>query len=226
MKRIAIVVVTLFLISSTSALAASKSPTPTPSPQVSSKASPKPSATATKKVTPTKKPAVKTPAKKKVIKKKPKKRVRVAPSPSAAWPPKGFRVAGDENNTVYAKIPTTKELVGILSAKSNLASQIRECTEVTCGAVLVASAFGCKWWEISAIVVGATSEQDRTIKRFGSVRTTSWKSAEREVRTVLIVTTEPIGAGHIVDEIDIVCHQDPPTEAIPTTVFSPAIVEQ
>lgn len=197
MKKIAIVLATLFLFSSTSALAASKSPTPKPSPQVSSK------------VTPSKKPVIKTPAKKKIVKKNPRKKVRVAPSPSAAWPPKGFKVSGDENNTVYARIPTTKELVGILSAKSNLASQIRECTEVTCGAVLVASELGCKWWEISAAVVGATSREDRTLKRFGTVRTTSWKSAEREIRTVLIITTEPIGDGHIVDEIDIVCHLDP-----------------
>jgi hypothetical protein len=206
-------------------LAASSSPTPTTTPKASAQATPKPSATATKKVVPTKKPAAKTPAKKKAVKKKPTK-VRVAPSPSAAWPPKGFKVSGDENNTVYAKIPSTKELVGILSAKSNLASQIRECSEVTCGAVLVASELGCRWWEISSVVIGATSDQDRTIKKFGSVRTTSWKTAGREIRTVLIITTEPIGNRHIIDQISVVCHQDPPTEAIPTSIFTPEIVDQ
>jgi hypothetical protein len=151
--------------------------------------------------------------------------VIVTPSPSASWPPKGFKVDGDEINKVYAKVPTTRELVGLVSAKSSLALQIKECAEFTCGAVQIASNLPCIWWEISASVVGATSAQDRTLKKFGSVRTTSGRSAAREIKTILIITSEPLGEGHIVDGISVVCHQDPPQEVIPTSIYTPEITQ-
>jgi len=43
------------------------------------------------------------------------------PSPSPKWPPKGF--FGKDG--VYAQIPSKKVLLGVLSAKSALATEVR-----------------------------------------------------------------------------------------------------
>jgi len=113
------------------------SKTATPKPAVSAKpASSKPSmsssSTTTKK--PTKKPVKK--------KKKVKKTATPIPSPSPVWPPVGFTA----NAGIYAKIPTGKELLGLLSAKVKLAADVKKCEKNACGAVVVAADIQCRWW--------------------------------------------------------------------------------
>jgi hypothetical protein len=120
------------------------------------------------------------------------------------------------------KIPTAKELVGILSAKSSLSSQIKACTSFTCGAVLVASEVGCRWWQVTGSVIGATSAENRTIKTFGKVTTSVNKSNPQQIVTVLLVTTEPIGAGHIVSNISADCNQSDPPGPLPITEYQTA----
>ena len=220
MRKISIALALLLTLSIAPSVAATKSPTPKPTAKPTAKVTAAPKASSKATATPTKVPVTKKPVTKKPVKKKSRKKIKVSPSPSAAWPPKGFKVDGDEINKVYAKVPTTRELIGLVSAKSNLALQIKECAEFTCGAVQIASDLSCLWWEITASVVGATSAEDRTLKTFGSVRTTSGKSAPREIKTILIVTSELLGAGHIVDGISIVCHQDPPEEVIPSSIYT------
>ncbi len=220
MRKISIALALFLMLSITPSFAASKSPTPKPTAKVTAAPKVTSKATATPKATATKAPVKKKPVKKKPIKKKTRKKIKVSPSPSASWPPKGFKVDGDEINKVYAKVPTTRELIGLVSAKPNLALAIKECAEFTCGAVQIASDLSCIWWEITASVVGATSAEDRTLKTFGSIRTTSGKSAPREMRTILMITSEPLGTGHIVDGISIVCHRDPPEETIPSSTYT------
>ena len=70
------------------------------------------------------------------------------PSPQPKWPPVGFK----GNDGVYAKIPTTKELVGLLSAKTTLQKTVKQCEEFSCGAVIVAAENGCIWWEVNSTV--------------------------------------------------------------------------
>lgn len=194
---------TLFLsLSLTTTVAATKSPTPTAKPTASAKAS----ATA------------KAPVKKAPVKKK-KKVVKLTPSPSPSWPPVGFKTDKLNETKLYLKVPTAKELVGILSAKSALASQIKACTKFTCGAVLVASEMGCRWWQITADVVGVTSPENRTLKTFGKITTSVTRSAAQQVVTILLVTSEPIGAGHIVSNISADCNQSEPTGQLPNTDY-------
>jgi len=194
----------LFLsLSLTSTTAATKSPTPTPKPTASAKAS----ATA------------KAPVKKAPVKKKKKKVVKLSPSPSPKWPPVGFKTDALGETKLYLKVPSAKELVGILSAKSALASQVKDCTQFTCGAVQVASETGCRWWRVSAEVIGATSAEDRTAKTFGKLTADVTRSAAKQVVTILLVTTEPLGAGHIVSNINVDCNQGDPTGPIPNTVY-------
>ena len=183
--------------------AATKSPTPTPKASV------------------TKAPVKKAPVKKAPVKKKKKvkKVIKLTPSPSPSWPPAGFKTDKLNETKLYLKVPSAKELVGILSAKSALAAQIKACTKFTCGAVLVASETGCRWWQITADVLGATSPENRNLKTFGKITTSVTRSAALQVVTILLVTTEPIGSGHIVSNINADCNQSDPTGSLPNTEY-------
>ncbi len=207
-KKLALSLALILTITVTPALAATKSPTPTPKASVTTKAPAK------------KAPAKKPPAKKKAPAKK--KVVKLTPSPSPKWPPAGFKTDPLGETKLYMKIPTAKELVGILSAKSSLSSQIKACTSFTCGAVLVASEVGCRWWQVTGSVIGATSAENRTIKTFGKVTTSVNKSNPQQIVTVLLVTTEPIGAGHIVSNISADCNQSDPPGTLPITEYQAA----
>ena len=120
------------------------------------------------------------------------------------------------------KVPTAKELVGILSAKTGLSAQIKECTKFTCGAVLVASEIGCRWWQVTGDVVGATSAENRTLKSFGKVTTSVAESAPQKIVTVLLVTSEPLRVGLIVSNISADCNQGEPSGPIPNTEYKAA----
>ena len=200
-KFVAVFTALFLSLSLTSTVAATTSPTPTPKASASQKA-----------------PAKKAPVKKAPVKKK-KKVAKKLPSPSPKWPPVGFKTDPLGETKLYLKVPNAKELVGLLSAKSTLASQVKTCTQFTCGAVLVASEMGCRWWRVTADVVGASSPENRTPKTFGKLTADVGKSAAKQVVTVLLVTTEPIGAGHIVSNINVDCNQGDPSGPLPNTVY-------
>lgn len=158
--------------------------------------------------------AIQKPAtKKKVVKKR--RGVSVAPSPKPAWPPKGFR----ENSKVYAKVPSAKELVGILSATKSLATQIKKCSTYACGAVRVASAMGCTWWEITSTVSGPTSNEDPTLKPLGALRTTAKGTKPREIATILLISTEPLKRNVTVSGISVNCYHSPVTGRVPNNSY-------
>ena len=224
LKFIALASVLFLGLSLTSTVAATKSPTPTPKASTTKKATPTPKASTTKKATPTPKASTtkKAPVKKAPVKKKKKKEAKKIPSPSPKWPPVRFKTDPLDETKLYLKVPTAKELVGILSAKSALASQITDCTKFTCGAVLVASETGCRWWKVSGDVVGATSAEDRTLKTFGTVSVTVTRSAAKQIVTIIMVTPEPIGSGHIVTNINADCNQSEPSGPKPNTEYKSA----
>ena len=198
-KKLALALVFGLALSVAPATAVTTSPTPPPKASV------------------TKAPVKKAPVKKK--KKRVKKVITLTPSPSPSWPPAGFKTDKLNETKLYLKVPTAKELVGILSAKSVLASQIKACTKFTCGAVLVASETGCRWWQITADVVGATSADNRALKTFGKITTSVTHSAPQQIVTVLLVTTEAIGTRHIVSNINADCNQSDPTGPLPSTDY-------
>jgi len=200
-KTTAIITALFLSLSLTSTVAATKSPTPTPKASASEKA-----------------PTKKAPVKKAPVKKK-KKVAKKLPSPSPKWPPVGFKTDPLDETKLYLKVPNAKELVGLLSAKSALASQVKSCTQFTCGAVLVAAETGCRWWRVTADVVGATSPENRATKTFGKITADVGRSAPQQVVTVLLVTTEPIGAGQIVSNINVDCNQGDPSGPLPNTTY-------
>ena len=174
-----------------------------------------PATAATKSPTPTPKTTV--------TKKAPVKKVVTAtPKPSPKWPPAGFKTDPLRETKLYMKVPTAKEVVGILSTRSALTSQVKACTEFTCGAVFVASEIGCRWWQVNAEVVGATSAENRTLKTFGKITTSVSKSNPRQIITILLVTTEPIASGQLISNISADCNQGEPTGPIPFTEYKTA----
>ena len=233
MKRLALFVSVALIASSSSALAATKKPTPTPTVKSTAKATAKPTAKATAKPTvkptakatakPTAKPTVSasptatTTAKATVKPKpkpkpKPKKTARKTPSPKPKWPPAGFAI----ESGVYAKVPSSKELIGILSARNVLASQVEACTQFVCGAVLVASEPGCRWWEVNSRVYG----QDKSV--IGSLQTISGESKPKEIKTILLISPEPLESLEYITGIEVVCHQEEKPSGYPSVTFTKA----
>ena len=199
------------VVSSAPAEAASKSPTPKatakatakPTAKATAKATTKasttakPSATAKTTSTSTAKPSAKaTPTKKKVVKKKPKAKVRVTPSPKPAWPPKGFSVEGE----VYAKLPSAKELVSLISANTYLEKQIKECTKFICGAVQVAAENGCIWWQVVASV------SDGQGIKLGEMTKSFAGSTAKEFKTLLLISPEPLEKGGAAKITSVICN--------------------
>ena len=64
---------------------------------------------------------------------KPKPKVLISPAPK--WPPAGFVF----ESGVYAKVPSSKQLLSVISAKKSLATQVSDCKKFVCGAVHVAA---------------------------------------------------------------------------------------
>jgi hypothetical protein len=154
-----------------------------------------------------------------------KAKVTATPSPSPVWPPKGFIKSKDGN--VFIKIPTAKELVGLASNDKALTSALAKtvdgvpvCEKYSCGAVQVASLTGCTWWIVTANIRGATSEEDKTLKLFGTVRTTIGKTGAKKYSTILIVSGEPIELRHFVTNVKASCQRGVPAEKVPETTYT------
>jgi hypothetical protein len=75
---------------------------------------------------------------------------------------------------------------------------------------------------VTASVKGATSPEDKTVKLFGTVRTTIGKTAAKKYSTILLVSSEPIELRHSVSNIKAVCRTDVPTEKVPGTTYTVA----
>ena len=149
----------------------------------------------------------------------------LSPSPSPVWPPKGFAKSKDGN--AFIKIPKPKELVGLASNDKVLTKALAQtvdgvpvCEKYSCGAVQVASVSACTWWVVTAYVKGATSPEDKTVKLFGTLRTTIGKTAAKKYSTILLVSSEPIELRHSVSNIKAVCRTDVPTEKVPGTTYT------
>jgi hypothetical protein len=185
------------------AMAATESATPT------SSGAPSASPTAT----PTSKPTPKPTATKKAPKKSTKKKVRITPSPKPVWPPKGFIVNRDVNGDVYAKVPTSKELVGIISAQRSLALQIKKCTDFICGAIQVASATGCTWWEANSNIFGGDGV------KLGTLTTAHAVTVPREIKTIISISPESATNGGRAKFTSVICHREKRDTSVPTVKY-------
>ena len=227
LKKIAVALALCLIASASSAQAATTKPSPKPTvkstvkPSVkpttkatvkptakpSAKATAKPTATASAITKPTIKPTVKPKPKPKP---KPRKKIRLTPSPKPKWPPVGF----EYESGIYAKVPTSKELVSVISAKTNLASQVKACEEFVCGAVQVASEAGCVWWEVNSEVL---SKEGVVL---GSLRTIATGSEVKEIKTILLISPEPIETLEYISNIEVACNQDPRPQGASASTYT------
>ena len=229
-------VISIFLstiLAATNSYAAS----PTPKSSVPSKTSSTPAATkssSTVKATPSS-TSTKKPTKKPVKKKRVKKTATPIPSPSPIWPPVGFTA----NSGIYAKIPSGKELLGLISAKIRLATDVKKCETNACGAVIVAADFICKWWEIKSTVSGLDPNDANKKILLGSLRTTYGELGPMTYANILLISDEPLFMptttdqntgqaaapvaknGIVVGNIQAICHKSATDEKIPTNIYTP-----
>ena len=229
-SAIAFLIITSFLTSPTNAA--------TPTPKPSSKASTAPSASktsASKPTTSTTKKPSKKPSKKPVKKKKPKKTATPIPSPSPIWPPIGFTA----NKGIYAKIPTSKELLGLISAKAGLAETVKKCESNACGAVIVADDYKCEWWEIKSTVFGVDPSDSSKKVALGRLRTLYGPLSPQTYANIILVSDEPLFGPSVIDSttglsvpgaartgiyvggISAICHKSGTNEKYPANIYTP-----
>jgi hypothetical protein len=233
--KIKLLIATIMSVALLASAANAATPTAKPTPKPTAKATAKATATATpkptttKKATTTKKPVVK--KKKKVV----KKTATPIPSPSPVWPPKGFTA----NNGVYAKIPTGRELLGLISAKSGLATNVKKCEQNACGAVIVATDYTCKWWEIKSTVMGPNPNDPTKKVLLGTLRTTDTLLMPKTYTNILLISDEPIYTAGVIDpttgvsgapvlragitvgNISAICHKSDTDEILPSNTYTP-----
>ena len=146
--------------------------------------------------------------------KTPQKTATPIPSPPAQWPPIGF--VGKDG--VYATIPTNKELIGILSAKTTLASDVKLCKQYACGAVTVAAEKSCQWWEVRSVIYRAEGENKVAV---GKLFTISKGSNGQEIKTILMVSREPLADGISVGGIRVFCQRGATIVPYPSNSYEP-----
>ena len=212
-----------------SAYAASPTPKASPSkkatPAVSKSATAKPAASSTTKK-PTKKP---------VKKKKVKKTATPIPSPSPVWPPVRFTA----NKGIYAKIPTSKELLGLISATVGLAALVKNCESNACGAVIVAADYRCEWWEIKSTVYGVDPSDVSKKIALGKLRTLYGPLSAKTYANIILVSDEPLYGPSVLDPesgqtiagparngisvggISAICHKSGTDEKFPANIYTP-----
>ena len=222
------------ITSSTLLLSSAYAATPTPkaspskkaSPAVSKSATAKPAASSTTKK-PTKKPVKK--------KKKVKKTATPIPSPSPVWPPVRFTA----NKGIYAKIPTSKELLGLISAKAGLAELVKKCESNACGAVIVAADYRCEWWEIKSTVYGVDPSDVSKKIALGKLRTLYGPLSAKTYANIILVSDEPLYGPSVLDPesgqtvagparngisvggISAICHKSGTDEKFPANIYTP-----
>lgn len=147
--------------------------------------------------------------------KKPNPKSKIAPSPSPKWPPAGFTF----DTGVYARVPSSKQLVSLISAKRVLASQVRSCRKFVCSAVQVAAEPGCQWWEINSNVYS----KEKVL--LGKLRSIAGGTAPFEIKTILLISPEPIETLEFITDIEVVCNQEPRPAGIKNSTYTKVVEE-
>ena len=222
------------ITSSSLLLSSAHAASPTPKASPTAKATPAVSKSA--KATPAVSSTTKKPSKKPVKKKKKvKKTATPIPSPSPVWPPIKFT----SNKGIYAKIPTSKELLGLISAKAGLAEVVKKCESNACGAVIVAADYRCEWWEIKSTVYGVDPSDATKKIALGKLRTLYGPLSAQTYANIILVSDEPLYGPSVLDPnsgqtvagparngisvggISAICHKSGTDEKFPANIYTP-----
>ena len=144
-----------------------------------------------------------------------KKSAKPIPSPAPKWPPQGFK----GKDGVYAKVPTSKELVGLLSAKVTLQSVVKSCREYACGAVIAAAETGCAWWEISSKVFRTSNTEPEYL---GSLTTYAKGSNKRVQTTIFLISGQNVEPETFLSQIKVICHRSTSDKPELGNIYNPA----
>lgn len=149
-----------------------------------------------------------------------KKKPIPATSPKPVWPPPGFK----ENNGVYAKVPSTSELVGILTAKRSLQKLLEQCksNQIACAAVFVASERGCTWWEVNS-VVRKVNDSTRLREQIGTLVTHAKGTSSRVQSTIFLLSPEPADPRVSIGNIRVICHRETSNIPKPGNTYTPIV---
>jgi hypothetical protein len=147
-----------------------------------------------------------------------KKKPIPATSPKPVWPPPGFK----ENNGVYAKVPSTTELVGLLSAKRSLQKLLEQCELTACGAVFVAAERGCTWWEVNS-TVRKVNDETKLREQIGSLVTHAKGTTSRAQSTIFLLSTEPVDPRVSIGNIRVICHRETSNIPKPGNTYTPIV---
>ena len=206
MKRLFFAIALVISLLPTQSLAVTESPTPSPTTSNSPTVGSSPSPTATKSATPTKKPTTT---------KKPSSTKKAAPSPSAKWPPKGFKVMDD----VYWRTPSVETMMNVAAGDAALTRAIKVCKEFSCGRIQVASVLGCVYWEIESRVVSPNPDAAGSFLTMGMLRTLVKSTAGKEIATIVLRSGVAYSPTVAVVPTAIVCHQNQTTERVPSNTY-------
>ena len=219
----------------TSSLLLSSAHAASPTPKASPSANATPVVSKSANATPAVSSTTKKPTKKPVKKKKVKKTATPIPSPSPVWPPIGFTA----NKGIYAKIPTSKELLGLISAKAGLAEVVKKCESNACGAVIVAADYRCEWWEIKSTVYGIDPNDVSKKVTLGKLRTLYGPLSAQTYANIILVSDEPLYGPSVLDPnsgqtvagparngisvggISAICHKSGTDEKFPANIYTP-----
>ena len=151
--------------------------------------------------------------KKKVIKKKKK----LPAKKQIKWPPPGF----EKKAGLFAKTATPKEL--LIAGTENKFIQknlIEHCDEVACLGIFVGSEIGCDWWEVSSNVLGIDPADPTKRIIYGSLTTLVAGSKARTIKTILLVSDEPIADDLGIGAYTANCRTGTPTGKIPSNTYT------
>ena len=226
----------IFAVITSSSLLLSSAHAASPTPKASPTAKATPAVSNSAKATPAVSSTTKKPTKKPVKKKKKvKKTATPIPSPSPVWPPIKFT----SNKGIYAKIPTSKELLGLISAKVGLAELVKKCESNACGAVIVAADYRCEWWEIKSTVYGVDPNDASKKVTLGKLRTLYGPLSAQTYANIILVSDEPLYGPSVLDPnsgqtvtgparngisvggISAICHKSGTDEKFPANIYTP-----
>lgn len=157
--------------------------------------------------------------KKPVVKKKPviKKKKNFPTKKPLKWPPPGFEKKG----SLYAKTATPKELlIAGTEYKYIQKDLVNSCAEVACLGIFVGSETGCDWWEVSSNVLGIDPADPTQRIIYGSLTTLVSGSKARIIKTILLVSDEPIADGLGISAYTANCRTGTPTQKIPSNTYT------
>jgi len=224
----------LFAVITSSSLLLSSAQAASPTPKASPTAKATPAVSNSAKATPAVSSTTKKPTKK-PVKKGVKKTATPIPSPSPVWPPIKFT----SNKGIYAKIPTSKELLGLISAKAGLAEVVKKCESNACGAVIVAADYRCEWWEIKSTVYGVDPNDASKKVTLGKLRTLYGPLSAQTYANIILVSDEPLYGPSVLDPnsgqtvagparngisvggISAICHKSGTDEKFPANIYTP-----